>query len=283
MSLSRPLRERLPLNFSSVLPPQILKAYQSQITSLTVQIVHTTPGITFRIELKDGNDVHWKDEAILTGKQQILRFNLPALENINHFSWVLDHANPYEYAVLDEVSFTATTPITDTATAAFVWSYGMLLNNWNPATGLVRDKAKQMSGEFDAIQATGSLAAATAIAKELGIIDDAAAIQIVQKIRYTLLRKIPRKHDKHGLWPHYVMRSPAGKFTIAGDTEWSSVDTVIAALGLLTAQSGLELPTSGIEQMLQAINWRNLVTAGGISHGDRAGNLLRDPSGNLLS
>jgi len=52
------------------------------------------------------------------------------------------------------VSFTATTSITDTATAAFVWSYGQLLNNWNRVTGLVRDKAKDASGEFDAIQAT---------------------------------------------------------------------------------------------------------------------------------
>ena len=45
----------------------------------------------------------------------------------------------------------------------------MLLNNWNPATGLVRDKAKDASGEFDAIQATGSLAAATAIAEQLAL------------------------------------------------------------------------------------------------------------------
>ena len=75
-------------------------------------------------------------------------------------SWIGAAAG--DTVVLDSIAFTATTPITDTATAAFVWSYGQLLNNWNPTTGLVRDKAKDASGAFDAIQATGSLAAATA-------------------------------------------------------------------------------------------------------------------------
>jgi hypothetical protein len=45
----------------------------------------------------------------------------------------------------------------------------MLLDNWNPDTGLVRDKAQDASGEFDALQATGSLAAATAMAFQHGV------------------------------------------------------------------------------------------------------------------
>ena len=274
MSLNHPRSEELPLNFSAVLPRQILPAYQSQITGLTVEIARGTPGITFRIELKDGNNVRWEDKTKLTGKQQTVRFNLPALGNSDHIVWVLDDANPGDNVVLDKVSFTATTPITDTATAVFVWSYGMLLNNWNPATGLVRDKAKEVSGEFDAIQATGSLAAATAIAKQLGIVDPADAIRIVQKISDALLsnNKVPRKH---GLWPHFVMRSPAGELINAKNSEWSSVDTVIAAIGMLTAQSVLGLNTSGTEQMLQAINWRNLIKPSGISHGyNCAGDLI---------
>ncbi len=133
----------------------------------------------------------------------------------------------------------------------------MLLNNWNPTTGLVRDKAKDASGEFDAIQATGSLAAATAMAEQLGIVERADAVQIVNRISDTLLLDLPRYH---GLWPHWVRVSPAGEITIVENTEWSSVDTVIAAIGLLAAQSGLGLDTSGTEQMLQAIDWDDLVT-----------------------
>jgi hypothetical protein len=152
----------------------------------------------------------------------------------------------------------------DTATAVFVWSYGMLLNNWNSTTGLVRDKAKDASGEFDAIQATGSLAAATAVAEQLGVISHADAIQIVNKIGGTLLFDLPRSH---GLWPHWVKISPSGEISIVENTEWSSVDTVIAAVGLLEAQSGLGMDASGTEQMLQEIEWDNLVTDKGISHG----------------
>lgn len=140
----------------------------------------------------------------------------------------------------------------------------MLLNNWNPATGLVRDKTKDPSGAFDAIQVTGSLAAATALAEQLGVVSPTDAQQIVNKIGETLLLDLPRYH---GLWPHWVKTSPGGEITIVPGTEWSSVDTVIAAIGLLTAQSGLGLDTSGAEKMLQTIGWEDLVLPTGISHG----------------
>jgi photosystem II stability/assembly factor-like uncharacterized protein len=272
MSLNHPIREGLPINFSAILPLQINPIYQSKITGITVQIAGGTAGRTFRIELKNGNDLRWKKEFTLDGGQQMISSGLPALGDINQLILVLDHAIPGDYVVADRVSFTATTKITDTAMAAFVWSYGMLLNNWNPDTGLVRDKAKDASGEFDAIQATGSLAAATAIAEQLGVVEHSEAIQIVNKISDTLLNKIPRSH---GLWPHWVKTTPEGEFTIVANTEWSSVDTVIAAIGLLDAQTGLELDTSGTEQMLQSIEWNNLVTTQGISHGyTYTGNLL---------
>jgi hypothetical protein len=169
-SLNHPIREGLSVNFSAILPEEILPAYQSQITGITVQIAGGTPGRTFRLELKDGNNSRWSSQIALTGGQQVISRSLPSLGNINHLVLVLDNAVPGDYVVIDQVCFTATTQIQDTATAAFVWSYGMLLNNWNPTTGLVRDKAKDASGEFDAIQATGSLAAATALAEQLAIV-----------------------------------------------------------------------------------------------------------------
>lgn len=263
MSLNHPIREGLPLDFSAVLP-RVLSPYQSQIRSITAVITAGTPGTTFKLELKDRGALQWKKEITLTGGQQVVRSDLLSLGKINELVWVLDQASTGDSVVLKSISFTATTPITDTATAAFVWSYGMLLNNWNPKTGLVRDKAKDASGEFDAIQATGSLAAATAVAEQLGIIERADAIQIVNRIGDTLLLDVPRYN---GLWPHWVKVSPAGEITIVENTEWSSVDTVIAAIGLLAAQGALGMDTSGTEQMLQAIEWDDLVTSGGISHG----------------
>jgi hypothetical protein len=264
MSLNHPIREGLPINFSAVLPEQILPAYQSDIRGITVRIASGTPKRTFRLELKNGDELKWKQEVILDGGPQVLDFFLPAFGDINQLVWVLDHADEGDHVTLDEVSFRAKTSVGDTATAAFVWSYGMLLNNWNPATGLVRDKAKDASGEFDAIQATGSLAAATAVAEQLGVISHADAAQIVNKIGDTLLVDLPRFH---GLLPHWVRVFPAGDISIVENTEWSSVDTVIAAIGLLEAQNGLGLDTAGTEQMLREIEWDGLVTPNGISHG----------------
>jgi hypothetical protein len=264
MSLNHPIREGLPVDFSAILPSQISPAYQSQIMGITVRVAQGTPGKILKLELKYGDELRWMDELTLEGGQQVVGLKLPALGNVNHLVWVLDRASAGDSVVLDSVSFTATTQITDAATAAFVWSYGMLLNNWNLTTGLVRDKAKDASGEFDAIQATGSLAAATALAQQLGIVERADAIQIVNRISDTLLLDLPRHK---GLWPHWVEASPAGEITILENTEWSSVDTVIAAIGLLAAQSGLGLDTSGTEQMLQAIDWDDLVTPEGILHG----------------
>ena len=261
VSLNHPMREGLPINFSAVLPAQILPAYQSQITGITARIVRGTPGREFRLELKDHGAFRWTNELIQNGGERVVSVKLPALDNVNELVWVLDRAAPGDDVVLDDISFTATTQITDTATAAFVWSYGQLLNNWNPNTGLVRDKAKDATGEFDAIQTTGSLAAATAIAAQLGIVSRGDAVQIVNKIGDALLRDLPHFH---GLWPHWTKTSPEGKPTIVWGTEWSSVDTVIAAIGLLTAQQALELDTSGTEAFLREIDWEDLAKPDGM-------------------
>lgn len=271
-SLNHPMHEGQPIDFSAVLPAAILPAYQSQITGVTAVINQATPGKRFRLELKNNGNLQWSEEINLAGGPQTVHFDLPALGDINEFLWVLDGATASDFVTMDEVTFTATTPITDTAVAAFVWSYGMLLNNWNPDTGLARDKAHDSSGTFDAIQATGSLAAATAMAEQLGIIEHNTAVQIVNRIGETLLQDLPRYH---GLWPHFVIVSETGDLSIAPGTEWSSVDTAIAAIGLLTAQEGLGLDTSGTELMIQSIDWNDLIMPGGIGHGyDFDGKLL---------
>jgi len=266
MSLNHPIRESQSINFQAILPSEILPEYQSQIVGLTVRIAGGTPGKLFKLELKDGNEFRWRNESVLEGGAQVIHFDLPRLEHINQLVWVLDQGAAGDYVVLEEVYFTATTGIADTAMAGFVWSYGMLLNNWNPSSGLVRDTAKVASGEFDAIQSTGCLAAATVVAEELGAIKKEEAVKIVAKIGETLLHNTPRYQ---GLWPHWVKISTAGEIAIVENTEWSSVDTVIAAIALLEAQSGLGMDTAESEQMLKSIEWDKLVTTNGISHGYR--------------
>ncbi|MBX0328214.1 hypothetical protein K2Z83_11055 [Oscillochloris sp. ZM17-4] len=261
MSLDHPVREGLAVNFSALLPAPITPAYQSRVTGISLQIARGTAGRQLRVELKDGAVLRWQSEITLQGGPQVVTFDLPALGSVGQLVWVLDQAAPGDSVVLERVSLAAATPITDTATAAFVWSYGMLLSSWSPTTGLVRDRASDASGAFDAIQSTGSLAAATAVAEQLGVIAHADAAQIVDKISRALLADTPRFH---GLWPHFVNVTPDGAISITPGTEWSSVDTVIAAVGLLSAQGGLGLDTSSTEDMLRAIDWADLATPDGM-------------------
>lgn len=271
-SLNHPISEKQPVNFSAVLPSSILPAFQSKLISLTLQIANGTANKNLHLELKDDASIRWQSPTIkLLGGRQTLNYTLPSLGNITQLVIVLDQAAATNFVTIEKLSFQATTQITDTAQAAFVWSYGMLLNNWNPTTGVIRDNGKFPSGVFEAIQSTGSLAAATAVAYQLGVVDRANAISIVNKISDTLLIDIPRFH---GLWPHWVISS-TGTFTIVKNTEWSSVDTVIAAIALLDAQAALGLDTTGTTGMLQGIDWKDLKRQEGISHGyNYAGSLI---------
>ena len=70
MSLNHPIREGLPINFSALLPTQILPAYQSWITGLNIRIEDGTPGRTFKLELKDKDETSWETEIILDGGVQ---------------------------------------------------------------------------------------------------------------------------------------------------------------------------------------------------------------------
>lgn len=272
LSLNHPIREQLSINLDAVLPHQILPEYQSAVTGIEAKVAAGTQGRPFRLELKDCGALQWTGEALLSGEPQSVAFNLTNVGPANELLWVLDRAHAGDFVVLDSITFTVTSRITDTATAGFVWSYGQLLSNWNSESGLVRDKAREASGEFDAVQATGSLAAATALAEQLGVISHDGAVQIVNQVARALLDDLPRQH---GLWPHWVRGGADGMPFIVPGTEYSSVDTVIAALSLLAGQSGLGLDTSPTEQMLREIDWPDLLQSNGIRHGyTEAGELL---------
>lgn len=265
-ALNHPNREHLPIDLSAVLPTQIAAAYQSRVTGLVLDFERATPDSALVLELKDGGPAPvWTETRPLHGGAQTIAFD-PTFEpgqQATELTWSLQGAEPGETAVLRSASLTVANPITDTATAAFVWSYGMLLANWDPDTGLVRDKARDASGEFDAIQSTGALAAATALAHQLGIVSADDAKAIVGKIAATLLSDVPRYK---GLWPHWV-RVDNGTVEAHPASEWSSIDTVIAALGLLDAQVALGLDPTMTVAFLQTIDWSPLWMADGVSMG----------------
>ena len=101
----------------------------------------------------------------------MVKFDLPpSIRQVGTLVCVLDDAHSGDTVTFERLAFTATTQIADTPMRAFVWSFGMLLSNFSSSTRLVRDRASDASGEFDALQATGMLAAATAMVEQLGIV-----------------------------------------------------------------------------------------------------------------
>ena len=267
ISLNHPNDEEIPIDFSAILPSPIQLPYQSQITGLTFNILDSTPGKQIRLELKTVGQLNWSQTFALTGGAQTIQVSLPSITDTTNLNWILEPAVVGDYVVVDSIYLSATMPITETAEQAFLWSYGMLLNNWTPETGLIRDQSRFPSGDFEAIQSTGALAAATAVAEQLGYVNHADAIQIVSKISDTLLLELPKSHGDYGLWPHWVEITHSNTITILPYTEWSSVDTAIAAVGLIEAQQALGLDTTGTETFLSEIDWSDLVTTTGISHG----------------
>ena len=253
-ALQHTQREGLPLNLSRILPSAILPEFQARVVGVRVR---TSNGRgTLQVELGS-----WRARAALTGGTQTIEFAVPALGDVQSLTWVLlgsrgDSIDVTRLELLVEV------PRLPVAQRAFLYSYSQLLANFDPDTGLVRDRASFPAGAFDAIPVGGLLAAASVQAGQLGVISRTAAEAIVQRITLGLL-SLPRAG---GLLPHFVTRG-----TITPGTEYSSVDTSLGVLSALSARQALGLEvedTRRLEQLLRDVAWNALTLPdGSISHG----------------
>lgn len=256
-SLNHPNAENVPLDFSAIFPPQILAGYQGRVTGIEVQVLDGQGA--FKVELKaPGGSVAWQDSVSLSGGQQDLQFDLPELGEIQNLNWLV-LGDSGDFVEVGRVELAVELPALATRDRAFLWSYGMLLSNWDTASGLTRDRANYLAGDFDNVSASGMQAAAAVMASHLGFVSQSAAVDIVIATGAGL-GALPRCH---GLWPHFVKNGQ-----IAPGQEWSSLDSIIAIVALLEAQEALGLDTADVEQVLADIDWAGLILPNGtISHG----------------
>ena len=258
-SLSHVITENIPLDFSAVFPAQILPAYQGSVTGLRLIVLDGSGQLEVELQAPDLS-VIWTQTVNLAGGPQTLFFdNLPP-EAIRSLNWVVK-GSAGDFVVVDRVELEVSMPQFTAPERAFLWSYGMLLANWDATSGLTRDRASFPAGDFDNISASGLQAAAAVQAWKLGMISEASAVQIVSQTTTSLL-SIP---NCHGLWPHFVTDGQ-----ITAKTEFSSVDTVIAMVALLEANEalGMEDSANAVAQALQQIEWSQLLTADNrLSHG----------------
>lgn len=258
-SLNHVITENVPLNFSAIFPEQVLPAYQGSVTGLRLIILDGAGQLQVELQAPD-QSVVWSQTVALAGGPQTLSFNGLPGGDIRSLNWVVK-GQAGDFVVVDRVELEVTMPSLTTAEQAFLWSYSQLLGNWDATSGLTRDRANFPAGDFDNVSASGLQAATAVQAWQMGIISAESATQIVSQTTAALL-SLP---DCHGVWPHFVTDGQ-----ITGDTEFSSVDTVVAMLALVEANQAMGLP-AGAEAVIEAwrqIAWEQLISsANRISHG----------------
>jgi uncharacterized protein YkwD len=267
-SFTHPIRDHAALDFPAIFPKAIAEPYQGQVTALQLHVLDGAG--TLAVELHAQHPVtpsqeivKWSESVVLSGGSQQLQFTLPiTLGEVQNLNWLL-RGNAGDFVVVDRVTLSATVPLLTPPQRAFLWSYAMLLDNWSQATGLTRDHAYWGAGEFDNISASGMQAAAAVVAWRLGFVSQISATAIVSRTSAALLN-LPRCH---GLWPHFITNGTTTP-TIVSGTEWSSIDTVIAAVALLEAQQALGLDTTATAQLFSDMLPPELILSdGSISHG----------------
>lgn len=270
-SLNHPILDCTPLDFSAILPVAIDPDWQGHVDALRFEILDGQGA--FEVELQIGESTACPPQervwptvpttSTLYGGPQTLIYTLPSdLGPVQSLNWKVVGAED-DFVVVDRVVLTATmSHVPDTSVRAFLWSYATLLNNWDPDSSLTRDHAYYAAGQFDNVSASGMQAASAVMAWKLGLISEASATEIVTGITEALLA-LDRDPCGGNLWPHYLRDG-----AMVPGTEWSSIDTIIAAVALIDARQALNLDTGPVEAVLTEIGWDELLLPDrSISHG----------------
>jgi hypothetical protein len=233
------------LNPAQLLGPYIKSQYQSRITGIEVDIIDGSGN--FKIELKNkSNSIVTQNVFQLSGGVETLQFATVPTANISKLNWLVDGIG---HATVDEIRFVVDSPVYTTAEAVFLYTYSHLSQCYDPATGLVRDRARWPVEDFSSVQTIGTFALITAIAYQLGYIEESTARNIVVKTKSTI-QSLP---TYHGLLPHFVTNGQ-----ITANTEWSCIDTVITLVSHILACQLMGEETASMEGMLQVIDWADL-------------------------
>jgi hypothetical protein len=281
-SLIHPNNDKLPLNFNAVFGPAILSAFQGRVTGIEIVIKGVTSpatneGLVMRLELKDsaGNTFASWNSGGLTQKTYpytwFIDLSSTPIADVQTLTWIMDGAKLNDAVTVDRIRLRVQSLDLATVEEAFLWSYAWLMGNYDPDTGMVRDRSNFKRYEAENVSATGKAAKLVAYAARKGYTSAADAQAIIVKIADTLLNKVPRgPAGVNALWPHFT--KTGGTVTDPG-TEWASGDTAYAALDLMVALQMIGDPQhqlAGVESFLTAIDWgalRRITCDRTISHG----------------
>lgn len=116
----------------------------------------------------------------------------------------------------------------------FLKSLAKFARCYDVTTGLVRDRANFPAGDQDNIPTSGMFCLALAAGSSLGIVDEAMASAVFQRVHEVVSCDIP---SVRGWLPHFVKKSD-GEYS--SSSEYSTVDTAIYYHGMLAAARALQ-------------------------------------------
>ena len=216
------------LDFARCYPAWIKDEYQPRCDGVYVK----ASGVgRLGLEIKGADEkVLWVQAIDLDGKAREARFDFdPAgLRAAKFLSWV---AEPGSVLAVDALGLMVRFPPLTLPERTFLVAYAKLARCAVPGTGLVKDQGQRPPGAFEGVPASGLYALATAAAADRGIVDRKTAVRVLTEARRALAT-LPRAD---GWLPHFVTRTPDGKYALAPGTEYGTVDTSIAYHGLLLA------------------------------------------------
>lgn len=270
-SLAHTKADQRPLGLTQLFGRYIKPQFQGQIIAVKLVVKGAASpsrntGLTLRLELKNKADQvvclqQWPNAA--AGPfPKTYTWTLPATckQDIQLLNWVLDRARVGDSLSVDRLQLIARVPNLATADQAFLWTYAGLMGNYDPSTGLVQDRSNFRFATDENVSATakGAKLAAYAYLKGFTTLNDARTV--VSKIADTLLNRVkPGPEGVNSLWPHFTA---GGGSTSAPGSEWSSGDTVYAALDLMAALQILGDPSgqlADLEEFLVGIDWSALL------------------------
>lgn len=241
---------------SKPLGSYVISPFQPQITGVKLKIKDGAGQL--KVELKNSRGANVLSKSYrLEGGSQTIQFAIKPNASLKELDWLIDGPG---HITVQEAGFTLKSPSYSLKEAVFLASYGHFTQTFDPATGLVRDRARWPAAEFAGVPSIGVYALATAVAYDLGYVQQATAKQIVEKAKQAALKLSTYR----GLLPHFLKNGD-----IAPNTEWSSIDTVITFTALIMATDALGIDNNSLKQRLRNIDWNDLTDNGtqAISHG----------------
>lgn len=191
-----------------------------------------------RVELSDaGKSVLWSATMSLRPGERVRhRFEIAAkdLGPLKFINWI---AEPGCAAEVSAIGFEVARPEMSAEEWLFRVSLGKLRRCHDAASGLTRDRAHLPAGVFDSVTSAGLHALASAAAVREGILDRKVVTDEIQRT----IRALIGMPKVAGFLPHFTRRSPDGLPVLHPGTEFSSVDTAIALIGLRLAATVLEM------------------------------------------